>query len=674
MNIITVDLKHESLKSSDKVYLHDNLRIIITGLTEDHCILRLTANKIICAEFSGVRKNGENEIQVDFLLYNEALWRAFLFVHRFGSRVFNLEILTDGKDKIFSEKIRIYNKIFKLDASISEAIQEAINQHIAEYPHVTVDGNIGLAEGWGILVEGLSISVDKELIATKDDIPKDVSELTDKLEKYAVSDHNHDNIYASVKHEHTEYLKENDINTLIDKKIDNITIPAGASAYDIAVKNGFVGSEKDWLISLQGADGAPGKDGADGKDGAPGKDGADGAPGKDGEDGKDGAPGKDGADGAPGKDGEDGTPGKDGADGKDGENGKSAYELAQSLGYSGTLEEWLHSLIGPAGQDFRIDASGKTLSDRDLYAAAEKGFSFAYSEIDETARKTTIHIYVKQSNVLDDWNGPLDVVWFSGRDGEHVKPIPRTRFASEDNEIPPEGAVIVVNNCLEFECPPFIDSAIASVSIDTDAGELFLGTYTNDGVARIVRTTDNKWRIYFSENIPDYQTGWIYYAQGTTEKTLYQKYVDRGGKLSVEEFENKLLDLIDNAGTPSTPDEPEVTGKMYYGYVNDGATYKVSQITADMLTLPTVTEADAGAMQVNVMAPAGAVLFVLVPADSGLTVMQDNGVGGQVPFNEDNGATGTGANGIDLTLNGTAYKAYGEFSLVDAETIIYIGE
>ena len=114
--------------------------------------------------------------------------------------------------------------------------------------------------------------------------------------------------------------------------------------------------------------------------------------------------------------------------------------------------------------------------------------------------------------------------------------------------------------------------------------------------------------------------------------------------------------------------------KMYYGYVNDGATYKVSQITGDMLTLQTVTEADAGAMQINVTAPAGAVLFVLVPADSGLTVTQDDGVGGKVPFNEDNGATGTGANGIDLTLNGITYKAYGEFSLVDAETIIYIGE
>ena len=111
---------------------------------------------------------------------------------------------------------------------------------------------------------------------------------------------------------------------------------------------------------------------------------------------------------------------------------------------------------------------------------------------------------------------------------------------------------------------------------------------------------------------------------------------------------------------------------MYYGYVNDGETYKVSQITADMLTADTVTEADAGAMQVNVTAPAGAVLFVLIPADSGLTAMQDDGVGGKVPFNEDNGAAGTGANGLALTRNGTAYKAYGEFSLIDADTTIYI--
>ena len=44
---------------------------------------------------------------------------------------------------------------------------------------------------------------------------------------------------------------------------------AGASAYDIAVKNGFKGTEQQWLDSLKGADG---KDGENGEDGADGKD------------------------------------------------------------------------------------------------------------------------------------------------------------------------------------------------------------------------------------------------------------------------------------------------------------------------------------------------------------------------------------------------------------------
>lgn len=44
----------------------------------------------------------------------------------------------------------------------------------------------------------------------------------------------------------------------------------GKSAYDIAVDNGFVGTEVEWLESLKGADGA---NGADGKDGSNGTDG-----------------------------------------------------------------------------------------------------------------------------------------------------------------------------------------------------------------------------------------------------------------------------------------------------------------------------------------------------------------------------------------------------------------
>lgn len=47
----------------------------------------------------------------------------------------------------------------------------------------------------------------------------------------------------------------------------------GASAYDIAVKHGFDGTEEDWLASLKGEPGAPGAPGAPGKPGEDGKDG-----------------------------------------------------------------------------------------------------------------------------------------------------------------------------------------------------------------------------------------------------------------------------------------------------------------------------------------------------------------------------------------------------------------
>lgn len=144
-----------------------------------------------------------------------------------------------------------------------------------------------------------------------------------------------------------------------------VDVAFGKSAYDLAVENGFEGSESEWLESLKGE---PGKDGEPGKtpvkgvdyfDGQPGQPGSDGKPGADGADGfspsakvaqtssgatititdksgtttatvangKDGKDGSDGYtpvkgvdyfDGQPGKDGADGSPGKDGSNGKDG--------------------------------------------------------------------------------------------------------------------------------------------------------------------------------------------------------------------------------------------------------------------------------------------------------------------------------------------------------------------
>lgn len=57
------------------------------------------------------------------------------------------------------------------------------------------------------------------------------------------------------------------------------------SAYSIAVKHGYSGTEEEWIMSLKGEPGTPGNDGDPGKDGADGKDGKDGENGADGDDG-----------------------------------------------------------------------------------------------------------------------------------------------------------------------------------------------------------------------------------------------------------------------------------------------------------------------------------------------------------------------------------------------------
>lgn len=105
----------------------------------------------------------------------------------------------------------------------------------------------------------------------------------------------------------------------------------GLSAYDIAVLNGFVGSETDWLESLRqgpvgpkgdkGDKGDPGEPGKDGKDGEQGAIGPRGPQGIQGEKGDQGPPGKDGTDGAQGPKGDVGPPGPQGATGATGATG-----------------------------------------------------------------------------------------------------------------------------------------------------------------------------------------------------------------------------------------------------------------------------------------------------------------------------------------------------------------
>ena len=100
----------------------------------------------------------------------------------------------------------------------------------------------------------------------------------------------------------------------------------GYSAYEVAVKNGYTGTEAEWLKSLQGPQGVKGDTGATGPAGV---------------------------------NGTDGKAGADGADGKDGADGLSAYEIAVQRGFNGNEDAWLESLKGPQGEEGPAGADGK---------------------------------------------------------------------------------------------------------------------------------------------------------------------------------------------------------------------------------------------------------------------------------------------------------------------------
>ena len=94
-----------------------------------------------------------------------------------------------------------------------------------------------------------------------------------------------------------------------------------------AVELGFV----DGIDGAQGPQGDPGMDGAQGPQGEPGMDGAEGPQGE------------------PGMDGAEGPQGEPGMDGAEGPQGASAYEVWLDHEGSGTIEEFLISLVGETG-------------------------------------------------------------------------------------------------------------------------------------------------------------------------------------------------------------------------------------------------------------------------------------------------------------------------------------
>ena len=158
---------------------------------------------------------------------------------------------------------------------------------------------------------------------------------------------------------------------------------AGKSAYELAVENGYQGTEDEWLSSLIGDKGDTGATGAAGSDGKSAyelavENGYQGTltewlaslVGEAGVAGTDGTDGKSAYELAV-ENGYQGTltewlaslVGEAGAAGADGSDGKSAYELAVENGFEGSLEDWLASLVGEKGDKGDTGAAGRGIED-----------------------------------------------------------------------------------------------------------------------------------------------------------------------------------------------------------------------------------------------------------------------------------------------------------------------
>ena len=110
----------------------------------------------------------------------------------------------------------------------------------------------------------------------------------------------------------------------------------GKSAYEAAVDTGYIGSESEWVESLQGE---PGRPGPQGNPGIPGESAYEIAV----------DAGFTGDEAAWLKSLK-GEPGSPGAPGGPGPRGKSAYEVAVDTGYVGSESEWVESLQGEPGR------------------------------------------------------------------------------------------------------------------------------------------------------------------------------------------------------------------------------------------------------------------------------------------------------------------------------------
>ena len=186
------------------------------------------------------------------------------------------------EDKLYenpnSETLKLreeaYNILNELKIQQSQLDENMKNLLITDITNKAEKANT--LSGYGITDAYTDDEVD-EMLNLKETISNRITDTSEISE-----DADHSKLYPSLQYlEDYYYNSENsytaeEVDAEISRAIDNIEIDlglVGKSAYDIAVVNGFEGTEVEWLESLKGADGADGAQGIQGLNGADGKDG-----------------------------------------------------------------------------------------------------------------------------------------------------------------------------------------------------------------------------------------------------------------------------------------------------------------------------------------------------------------------------------------------------------------
>ena len=123
---------------------------------------------------------------------------------------------------------------------------------------------------------------------------------------------------------------------------------------------------------------------------------------------------------------------------------------------------------------------------------------------------------------------------------------------------------------------------------------------------------------------------------------------------------------------------------IYYGRLSIGdvgnAIIPYNRLTSDQIlksntyTMNKTTPKVMGKTSLGLASDTAEGDYLIICVPEGYTVHKDNGIGGKVEFNEElDGIAGkTGANGIDVVLEGATYKLYGEVLITQAEIFFYV--